>query len=78
MSLADELIMAFADGELDGPLAERVRQAIQDDSAVRRKHEIYCTTRSVLARAFDAVLDEPVPERLINALGADPLHRPSS
>ncbi len=64
VSVPDELIMAFADGELDGLLANRVRRAIRDDSEASRKHEIYFTTRHVFARVFDGILDEPLPERL--------------
>jgi hypothetical protein len=66
--VSDELIMAFADGELDPPLASHIRQAIHADAALRRKHEIFCSTRVVLARAFDDALEEPVPERLKSAV----------
>ena len=66
--VSDELIMAFADGELDPPLASHIRRAIHADAALRRKHEIFCSTRVVLARAFDDALEEPVPERLKSAV----------
>jgi anti-sigma factor RsiW len=60
--------MAFADGELDAPLARHIRQAIRDDETLRRKHEMFCSTRVVLARAFDDTLTEPVPARLKAAI----------
>ena len=66
--VSDELIMAFADGELDAPLARHIRQAIRDDETLRRKHEMFCSTRVVLARAFDDTLTEPVPARLKAAI----------
>lgn len=71
VSLPDELIMAFADGELDASAAARVREAVQNDDAIRRKHEIYRSTRSVLARSFDRVLCDPVPDRLKRAIKRD-------
>ncbi len=67
-ALSDALIMAFADGELDAALAERVRHAIETDVRVRRKHEVFQETRRVLASVFDGVLTEPVPARLTELL----------
>jgi anti-sigma factor RsiW len=64
LSLPDELIMAYADGELNGHLATRVRDAIRNDDAIREKHDIYCSTREVLSKSFDTVLYEPIPDRL--------------
>lgn len=64
LSLRDEVIMAFADGELDAQLAEKVRRAIEADANVRTRHEVYSGTRRVLAHAFDDVLDDPLPARL--------------
>jgi len=66
----DELIMAYADGEIAEPLKARVREAIWNDSAVRRKYEMFLATRSILASAFDPVLREPVPARLKRAVAA--------
>jgi anti-sigma factor RsiW len=62
--LLDELIMAYADGELNGHLANRVRDAIRNDDAIREKHDIYCSTRQVLSKSFSTILDEPIPDRL--------------
>ncbi len=62
--LHDELIMAYTDGELPPPLAECVRHAIASDSAARSRHDVYAQTRSLLAHAFDGVLEEPLPPRL--------------
>jgi anti-sigma factor RsiW len=73
VTLRDEVIMAFADGELDAPLAERVREALKTDRAARIKHEIYLGTRCMLARAFNGVLTDPLPARL-----TDTLQRPAS
>jgi len=64
----DELIMAFADDELDARQALRVRHAVDNDDAIRAKLEVFLCTRTLLSHAFDAVLDEPIPERLERAV----------
>ena len=64
MTVPDALIMAYADGELDGPLATRIRDAIESDRTVRDKFEIYAGSRRLLASAFEGVLSEHVPDRL--------------
>ncbi|MGE0023397.1 MAG: hypothetical protein AB7S70_07195 [Hyphomicrobium sp.] len=56
--------MAFADDELDARLAIRVRHAVDNDDDIRAKLEVFLSTRTLLSRAFDAVLREPIPDRL--------------
>ena len=70
VSMSDELIMAFADDELDPFVAARVKAAISNDDAIQRKHDMYLRTRAVLASSFGDVLIEPVPERLKRAVRA--------
>ena len=67
-SLSDELIMAFVDGELDAPAARRVREAMRQHEAMRRKHDIYESTRVVMARSFAPIATEPVPDRLTRTI----------
>ncbi len=64
MTVPDALIMAYADGELDGPLATRIRDAIESNRTVRDKFEIYVGSRRLLASVFESVLSERVPDRL--------------
>lgn len=71
-TIPDELIMAFADGELAAPLARRVRDAIRTDAEVRRKYDVFLSTRPLAGAAFATILDEPVPERLKRSLAAIP------
>jgi anti-sigma factor RsiW len=68
LTLRDELIMAYADGELDSPLADCIRQAVASDPAIRSRHAVYAGTRKALAHAFDEVLTEPLPARLTKTL----------
>ena len=67
--LPDELIMAFADDELQPPLAHHVLQAIGSSAEARRKYLAFLSTRPLAGNAFDAILAEPVPERLMRPLG---------
>jgi hypothetical protein len=67
MRIAEETLMAYVDGELDAAAAARVEAALADDpelaAAVARERAL----RRRLRSAFDSVLQEPVPERLIAA-----------
>lgn len=76
MAVPDALIMAYADGELEGPLAVRIRDAIRTDRAVRSKFEIYAASRRLLENVFEGVLSETVPERLKKTIA--PAHAPDA
>lgn len=62
MNVTDEMIMALADGVLEGPEAEAVRQAIAASSALQERFETFQQSRLVLAGGFDGLLERPVPE----------------
>jgi anti-sigma factor RsiW len=70
--ITEELLMAYADGELDG--AEhatdraRIEAAMRADPDVARRIEKHRALRRELNATFDGVLDEPVPDRLIAAI----------
>ena len=66
--LPDEWIMAFADGELDAPLASHVRKAIGSNPEARRKYHAFLSTRPLAGDAFGRILAEPVPERLTRSV----------
>lgn len=76
MIISDEQLMAYADGELDG--AEFVTQralleaALQADPALARRLAQHRQLREQLGTLHAAVLDEPVPERLLAAARALP------
>lgn len=71
--LLDEVIMALVDDELEAHQAMCVRDAIDNDAHLRAKFEVFLMTRALLSRAFDPILNEPVPERLARAvLGGEP------
>jgi hypothetical protein len=70
--ITEELLMAYADGELDGAehAADRARieAAMRADPDVARRIESHRALRRQLGATFDPVLDEPVPDRLIAAV----------
>jgi len=68
MSISDEELAAFADGELDGGDAARVAQAIAADPALALKVEQHRALRDDLGARFAPILDQPVPDRLADLL----------
>lgn len=70
MSIPDEILMAYADGELDEVTRQSVAMAERDDVEVRRRVARHRQLRAQLQSAFAASLEEPVPERLLAAARA--------
>ncbi len=68
MIVTDELLMAYADGELEPSLRTEMERTIAADPALVAKLERHRALRSQLNSAFDSVLSEPIPERLNAAL----------
>lgn len=60
----DEMLMAYADGELDPLTARRVEKAIAADPALAQTVAGHRALRSRLGSAFAPVLDQPVPDHL--------------
>jgi anti-sigma factor RsiW len=76
---SDELLIAYLDGELDTETSNEVAAAIAGDPALAREAQMLAETSAALRVAFDDVLHEPVPERLLAAargeLGKDKVVR---
>lgn len=64
----DEILMAFADGELDEPTRGELERELVADPALRQRVARMRSQRDRLAAAFAPVLDEPMPERLATLL----------
>lgn len=64
MNISDEILMAYADGELAAAQRAEVEQAMRADPAVAAAVERHRALRAGVFGAFAGVLDEPVPERL--------------
>lgn len=64
MTMDDELLIAFADGELDEVSRARVERAIADDPALKARLETQQRLRARLAAHYAPAAEEEVPERL--------------
>jgi len=69
MKLPDETVMAYVDDELDAASRARVEAAMAADPEIRAQLATQIELRARLRASFDPVLSEPVPERLLQALG---------
>lgn len=67
MTISDETLMAYADGELDVAARASVEAAMQEDPEISKRIARHRALRDTLRGAFSAVLDEPVPDRLTAA-----------
>jgi negative regulator of sigma E activity len=71
-NLSDEVLMAYADDELDPATRQQVQAAISQDPEIARRVASYRALRNSLRTGFEPILEEPVPERLIAAARARP------
>jgi len=70
MSITDEVLMAYADGELDPKARAEVESAMAADPQVARRVAEHKALRNTLRATYDPVLDEPIPGRLAAAARA--------
>jgi hypothetical protein len=71
MRFSDEMLMAYADGELDLVASAEIEAAMARDPAVARAVERHRKLAGKVRVAYDGVLEEPIPAELA-ALVADP------
>ena len=62
--ITDELIVAFADGELSGTEAEMVRNAIENNPELKRVFENYSKSGEVLRDLFAVESEEKAPDHI--------------
>jgi anti-sigma factor RsiW len=74
MNFPDEMLMAYADGELDEETRRAIETAMEEDPELAKRIERHRNLRAKLGAAFGGVLNEPVPDRLIDAAKAAPAH----
>jgi hypothetical protein len=67
MTFSDETVMAYADGELDSATRAAIEAALAADPELARRIARHQELRQRLRSAFDPVLEEPLPERLLAA-----------
>lgn len=64
MSVTDEQIAAYADGELAGEELAQVEAAVAADPALASKVEAHRALKAKLGAHFAPILDQPVPDHL--------------
>jgi anti-sigma factor RsiW len=67
MTISDESLMAYADGELDQATRATIEAAMREDPEIRKRIARHRALRTAMQGALSTVLDDPVPERLIAA-----------
>ena len=67
MSITDEMLMAYVDGELGEAQRTAVDSAVAADPALFERLERHRRLRARMGGAFSGVLTEPPPERLADA-----------
>jgi hypothetical protein len=71
MTVTDEELMAYVDGELDEARCESLRQEITASAELTRRVAEQQALRDRLRHAFDRTLNEPVPAQLTNLTSRD-------
>lgn len=66
--VSDEMLMAYADGELGAAERAEVDAALRQAVELQQKLRIFLRTRAPIARAFDELLDEPMPQRFVDLI----------
>lgn len=75
MTFSEETLMAYADNELDAQTRAAVEAAMAKDPEIARRIAQHKALRGKLRLAFDNVIEEPTPQRLINAARGVPAVR---
>lgn len=65
----DVMLMAYVDGEVDADTAREIEAALAGDAALAARVQEFRDSAMMARGAFADVLHEPVPDRLIAALG---------
>jgi hypothetical protein len=67
MTISDETLMAYADGELDAAARAAVESAMREDPQIEKRIAAHRTLRRKVQAAYSAELSEAIPERLLTA-----------
>lgn len=70
MKLDEETLMAYVDGELDPHRAAEVEALLAEDAEARATVQMFRDSAALVRGAFDPILREPVPARLLAAVNA--------
>jgi len=70
MTLSDDILMAYADGELDPKTRAQVEDAMAADPRIAGRVAAHKALRNTVRTEFNKVLEETVPDRLVAAARA--------
>ena len=65
---SDEILMSFADGELDAETSAAIEEAMEKDDELVARVALFMETRAAAQAALKPLLDEPVPDHLLAAV----------
>jgi hypothetical protein len=72
MHFDEETLAAYVDGELDSETIAAIESAMQSDSDLAARIEQHRKFRSLVSGAFDDVLEEAIPDRLLQTARTAP------
>jgi hypothetical protein len=72
MTFPDDVLMAYADDELDARTRAAVEAAMASDPEIAHRIAQHKALRSRVHSAFNKVLDEPVPARILTVVRGEP------
>jgi hypothetical protein len=78
VTLSDETLMAYVDGELDAAARAEVEAAMRRNPELAQRVARQKALRSRVRLAFEKAVEEPVPDRLVSAARAVPATRRES
>jgi hypothetical protein len=67
MTISDETLMAYADGELDAAARAEVESAMREDPQIENRIAAHRALRQTVQAAYSAELSEGIPDRLLTA-----------
>src|SRR5580704_14683030 len=67
MTISDETLMAYADGELDAAARAEVESAMREDPQIEARVAAHRALRRKVQAAYSAELSQDIPERLLAA-----------
>ena len=76
--ISDEVLMAYADGELDASGCARVETYIAEDHKGVARLAVFTSTGRSLGMLYDEPMRQPAPQRLIETVLNSPLPAPGS
>jgi hypothetical protein len=68
MTISDDKLSAFIDGELSGDELKQIAAAIDADASLRRRVEAFAASDTILKRAYSVISEAPMPDAVVELL----------